>query len=140
MLEVLVDTAADAINGLKHALELCTSLSAKQINARTVLDRTALNKVVNVFGLLAVGIDTDFHVAVLLLHLHKEIFMHGNHIRVTCQLSVHTGRLRLQSTHDAHQLPDVTAEGVHLVYNACQKGLHGIGLCTGPIMLYPLLS
>ena len=66
--------------------------------------------------------------------------MHGNHIRVTCQLSVHTCRLRLKSAHDTDQLADVTAEGVHLVDNACQNGLHGIGLCTGPIMLDPLLS
>ena len=54
MLEVLVDTAADAINGLRHALEFCTCLSAKQINARTILNRAALNEIVNVFGLLAI--------------------------------------------------------------------------------------
>ena len=54
MLEVLVNTTADAFNRLGNALELCTSFSAEKFNARSVLSRTALKKVVNVFGLLAV--------------------------------------------------------------------------------------
>ena len=54
MLEVLVNTAADAIDGLTDALEFCMRLSTKPINASAILNRTALNKLVDVFGLLAI--------------------------------------------------------------------------------------
>ena len=43
MLEVLVNTAADAIDGLTDALEFCMRLSTKPINASAILNRTALN-------------------------------------------------------------------------------------------------
>ena len=54
MLEVLVNTAADAIDGLTDALEFCVCLSAEPVDASTVLNRTALNKLVDVVGLLAI--------------------------------------------------------------------------------------
>ena len=43
MLEVLINTATDAIYGLTNALEFGMRLSTKPINASAVLNRTALD-------------------------------------------------------------------------------------------------
>ena len=88
-------------------------LSTKPVDASAVLNCAALDKVVDVVGLLAVRIDTDLHIAVLVLQSHNNVLMHRYHVRIACQLSVDPVCLRLKRAHNVHQLADVPSEGVH---------------------------